>query len=127
MSFDFTEFKKRALKLEKMQAEYNSFISNFLLKLGIKALGYTKDNTPVDTGHLWEGWKLSSVKKEGRNLVIYLSNPVEYAAYVEYGHLTSNRSSWIDGQFMATLAIDRVKQQMPRKFESMFVEWVNSL
>ena len=86
-------------------------------------------NTPVDTGFLRESWNIDDVKKKGNVYEIEISNDVEYASYVEYGHRIvrgGNTLGWKDGVFMLTISeknsekvMDRIFQ---RKFEKRFKE-----
>lgn len=45
-----------------------------------------KDNTPVDNGDLQNSWTLTGPDKKGLKFEMDLSNNLEYAAHIEYGH-----------------------------------------
>lgn len=62
------------------------------------------------------------VKKVGNNYVIEVINPVEYAAYVEFGHRTRNHKGWVPGQFMMTISADELQRQAPRVIEKKLVK-----
>lgn len=86
-------------------------------------------NTPVDTGFLRESWNIDDVKKKGSVYEIEISNDVEYAAYVEYGHRIvsgGDTLGWKDGVFMLTIAEKNLEKVMDkifqRKFEKRFKE-----
>lgn len=80
---------------------------------------------------------INSVRKEGSNLVVDIYNPVEYASYVEYGHVTrsrkgkdgkgSARTGWVQGQFTCTLAIKDIERKMPQHFNVEFKRWLQTL
>lgn len=70
-----------------------------------------------------QGASLDSVVRQGDMLVITISNAVEYAKYVEYGHMTRGRSKWVDGKFMCSLALIDVKRKIPARFEREFSAW----
>lgn len=70
---------------------------------------------------------LQSVQRVGDGLVITIINPVEYASFVEYGHMTRDRKRWIEGKFMCTLAIDEVAKLIPQRFAAEFAAWVGRL
>ncbi|MGP1488357.1 MAG: HK97 gp10 family phage protein [Peptoanaerobacter stomatis] len=70
-----------------------------------------------------QGASLDSVVRQGDMLVITISNNVEYAKYVEYGHMTRGRSKWVNGKFMCSLAIIDVKRKIPARFEREFSAW----
>lgn len=86
-----------------------------------KKMQYTEDvaSSTADT--------LQSVRRVGDALIITIINPVEYASFVEYGHMTRNRKRWIEGRFMCTLAIDDVAKLIPQRFEAEFTTWVRGL
>ncbi|BAQ11306.1 phage protein [Bacillus sp. OxB-1] len=58
-----------------------------------------------------------TVKKKGNMYEIEVINPVEYAAYVEYGHRTRNHQGWVPGRFMMTISADEVEQLAPKLIE----------
>ena len=75
---------------------------------------------------------INSVRKEGTNLVIDIYNPVEYASYVEYGHVTKvgrsgGRSGWVHGEFMCTISIKKIEKQIPKHYNAEFDRWIKSL
>lgn len=70
---------------------------------------------------------LNSVIREGNNLKVVITNPVEYASFLEYGHMNRGRNGWIEGYFMCTLAIDDVEKKLPARFQREFAIWARSL
>lgn len=80
-------------------------------------------NTPVDTGFLRESWNIDDVKKKGSVYEIEISNDVEYASYVEYGHRIvrgGNTLGWKDGVFMLTISEKNLEKVMDRIFQRKF-------
>ena len=49
----------------------------------------------------------------GGYYVIEITNPVEYASYVEFGHRTANHSGWVEGKFMLTISEQEVQAAAP--------------
>ena len=83
----------------------------------------TVKNTPVDTGWLRESWNIDDVKKKGNVYEIEISNDVEYASYVEYGHRIvrgGNTLGWKDGVFMLTISEKNLEKVMDRIFQRKF-------
>lgn len=83
----------------------------------------TVKNTPVDTGFLRESWNIDDVKKKGSFYEIEISNYVEYASYVEYGHRIvrgGNTLGWKDGVFMLTISEKNLEKVMDRIFQRKF-------
>ena len=72
-------------------------------------------------------WTIGEVQRVGNSLVVAISNPTEYASFVEYGHMTRDRKRWIEGKFMCTLAIDEVAKLIPQRFAAEFAAWVGRL
>lgn len=60
---------------------------------------------------------LNSVIREGNTLKVIISNPVEYASFIEYGHMNRGRDGWIEGYFMCTFAIADVEKKCRRDFK----------
>lgn len=58
-----------------------------------------------------------TVVKKGNVYEIEVINPVEYAAYVEYGHRTTNHQGWVPGRFMMTISANEVEQLAPKLIE----------
>ncbi|HEY4623090.1 MAG TPA: HK97 gp10 family phage protein, partial [Solibacillus sp.] len=57
------------------------------------------------------------VIQRGNTYEIYVSNIVEYASYIEFGHRTSNKQGWVNGHFMMTISADELQQQAPAIIE----------
>lgn len=84
--------------------------------------------TPVDTGNLRENWKCISFVSTG-DLMLLISNPVEYASFVEYGHLQHPgqyvpkigrrlKASFVNGKYMMTKTIDFIRQDVGSEYEA---------
>lgn len=124
---DYGDTLKLQQQIRRMESEFDRFIKQFLLRQALDALAKTKDNTPVDTGLLRASWTISELQRAGNDLVITISNPTEYASFVEYGHMTRDRRRWIEGRFMCTLAIDEVSKLIPQRFAAEFAVWVGRM
>ena len=124
---DFDDPIKLQQQMRRMESEFDQFIRQFLLKQALDALARTKANTPVDTGLLRDSWTIGEVQQIGNSLVVTISNPTEYASFVEYGHMTRDRKRWIEGKFMCKLAIDEVSRLMPQRFQMDFATWIRRL
>ena len=91
MSMDFREFQDLLDSFKEVQKQYEAFLRKFLTEMGMRALAQTKKLTPVDTGNLRNRWELSQVYRKDDSLYIVLFNPVEYASFVEDGHMQRRR------------------------------------
>ena len=126
MSVDYSEFIKLRDKFERLSNEFETFLKQFLIKQALDVLAKTKRNSPVDTGLLRNSWTIGEVVRDGDVLKVTISNPVEYAKYIEYGHMDRSHQKWINGKFMCSLSIIDVKKKMPKRFEKEFEAWFAS-
>lgn len=83
--------------------------------------------TTQESGSGSEGLKTRSVSQLidtlkvhhlGNTYVIDITNLVEYAAYVEYGHRTANKKGWVRGKFMMTISERELERIAPRVLEN---------
>jgi hypothetical protein len=150
-SLDYGQFENMLTQFKAVQKEYDAFIRKFLLEMGMRTLAQTKKLTPVDTGRLRNTWELSAVYRDGDELYVVIFNPVEYASFVEDGHMQRNRfvpgsflggkfeyipgypmgmvlsNKWIPGYHMARIAITKIEQEIPKRFERAFRNFVTRL
>lgn len=123
---NFPQLEQFIASNRKAALEYNNFLEGFLLDIAIDVLGRTKEKTPVgETGFLKKSWHLGSVTRTDNELNIELINSMEYASYVENGHFTRNRKSWVDGRFMATLSIEEVESVIGSRYKVAFQNFLN--
>ena len=66
------------------------------------------------------------VRKVGNYYIIQIINPVEYSAYVEFGHRTRS-GGWVDGKYMLTISEERLKQIAPRVLEKMLYQKIREV
>ena len=57
------------------------------------------------------------VRHVGNTYDIQITNPVEYASYVEYGHRTRDGKGWVTGRFMLTISENEVRSIAPQILE----------
>ncbi len=108
------EFSKKVERLNNEQRE--EFIEACCKELAARLLAKAIKRTPVDGGTLRRGWTAGknqnatayanslNVQKIGNKYHIDITNPVEYASYVEYGHRTRNHDAWVEGHHMLTIS-----------------------
>ena len=53
----------------------------------------------------------------GGNYVVEVTNPTDYASYVEYGHRTANHKGWVTGHFMMTISERELQGIAPKVLE----------
>ena len=67
----------------------------------------------------------SEVVKKGRTYTLIISNNVFYGPFVEYGHKTIN-GGFVDGQFMMTISIDEMQDELPALLEKKFNDFLGA-
>ena len=109
-----TEFTKKIERLNSEQKE--EFLESCCKELAARLLAKVIKRTPSDSGTLRRGWtggrsqnasayaNSLNIIKMGNKYRIDITNPIEYASYVEYGHRTSNHQGWVNGHFMLTIS-----------------------
>lgn len=53
------------------------------------------------------------IEKHGDTYVVEITNPVEYASYVEYGHRTRGGKEFVPGKLMMTLSAQEIRSIAP--------------
>lgn len=127
MGLDYTEFNNFVENFKKASIEFNKFIFDFLTKNAMQALAKTKRRTPVDTGELRRNWDITRVVRRGEDLIVYLYNSKDYASYVEFGHATPSRTGWVEGYYMATISIEEIDNNLPKRFDREFRKFLAGL
>lgn len=61
--------------------------------------------------------KSLEISKNGSEYVITVTNPVEYASYVEFGHRTPSGNGWVKGQYFLTISENKLKNIAPAIIE----------
>lgn len=126
--FDYSEFEKLYKQLKSVQKDMDSFYTEFLTNVILRALAKTKLKTPVDEGLLRNSWQITNVSKIGNGYEVILFNNVEYAVYIEYGHRVMSKGEqvgFVKGKFMMTLSMKEIEQQLPRYLKTDFQKWLD--
>ena len=123
-----SQYQRNVLEASK---KLKDFERRFLGTLAGMVMEKVIPRTPVDTGRLRRSWKISKVTEKGGILEITIFNDARdngmdesYASYVEYGHFTRGRVSWVEGVWMLTVSTDEVKNEMSRVWNRLFNEFV---
>lgn len=137
---DFRELEKLRDRLERSAKEkdINAFCEECAKELAARLLRKVIKRTPVDTGNLRRNWTTQAsgsgseglktkgagqyvdtlkVHRYGDTYVIEITNPTEYASYVEYGHRTVNGKGWVDGRFMLAISEKELQNVAPKIIE----------
>ena len=136
-SFDYNEFKEFNASINKLKDNVDMFISACARELAVRLLAKVVKRTPVGQypsgsgkvgGTLRRGWTAGKsasayvqtlkISKSGKDYVIEITNPVEYASYVEFGHRTRNHKGWVEGKFMMTISEQEIQSSAPQILEN---------
>lgn len=149
-NLDMKQLLKYSRKLAKGSDNFEDFLKEFLIEMAERVIAKTKSRTPVDTGALRNAWGIETEKTEvvesknnqgrkmlktirtgdieynGKKISLILSNPMEYATDIEYGHrivINGVKVGWYEGRFMLKISIDEIRKQMPHRYIKEFNAW----
>lgn len=139
------EFQKQ---LEKLQ-DPDVFLQSCAKELAARLLRMVIKRTPVGQypkgsgkkgGTLRRGWTGNkgqssateyvdslTVHHFADTYVIEITNPVEYAPYVEYGHRTANHEGWVSGRFMMTISEQELEKIAPKVLENKIKKYLGGV
>lgn len=126
---DYKELKEFAKKLERLDdKQTHEFITATSKALAARLIALAKGRTHVISGTLRRGWtggveqsatayaNSLPVQQSGDRFIITITNPVEYASYVEFGHRTVS-GGWVEPQYMLTRSEMELEEDLPRLLE----------
>lgn len=146
---DFSDLIKLQKQLEALSKDKTQEYLEYLTKdLASITLSKAIFRTPTISGHLKRGWTggremtahewvdEQEVKHNGNVYTLTISNAVEYAPYVEYGHRQEPGryvsaigkrlvKKWVNGQYMCTKAVLYAKSRYPIIAKRDFERWMN--
>lgn len=134
--FDARELRKLRDELEKLQ-EPEEFMKDCAKELAARLLWMVVQRTPADTGTLRRAWTAGTssegyansiqVNHSGNVYEIAITNPMEYASYVEYGHRTPNHKGWVPGKFMMKISEEELERIAPAILEQRIYRYFGGL
>ena len=134
--FDARELRKLRDELEKLQ-EPEEFMKDCAKELAARLLKMVVQRTPADTGTLRRAWTDGTsyegyansvqVNHSGNVYEIAITNPMEYASYVEYGHRTPNHKGWVPGKFMMKISEEELERIAPAILEQRIYRYFGGL
>ena len=134
--FDARELRKLRDELEKLQ-EPEEFMKDCAKELAARLLRMVVQRTPADTGTLRRAWTAGTssegyansiqVNHSGNVYEIAITNPMEYASYVEYGHRTPNHKGWVPGKFMMKISEEELERIAPAILEQRIYRYFGGL
>lgn len=139
---DYKQLKQLQENLNKVsgQLDMTVFCMDCCRELAARLLALVIPATPVGKypkssgkkgGTLRRGWgaeKASAARsyaeslpvvKSGLTYTIEITNPVEYASYVEFGHRTRGGNGWVEGRYMLTVSEEKLERMSPMILEKL--------
>lgn len=144
-SVDMRELVKFQENLNNLasEAKRQQFCEACAKELAARLLAKVIKRTPVGKyptssgkvgGTLRRGWtgnkdvehatNCIQVTKSGNLYTVKITNPTEYASFVEFGHRTANHNGWVKGQFMMTISENEIKRMAPGLLEKRLEEFL---
>lgn len=123
---ELVEFRK---KMETLTNNMGEILDICARELAQRLMAKVIKRTPVGKypagtgkvgGNLHRGWSQGGKYKiyhSASACMIEISNPAEYASYVEYGHRTANHTGWVPGHFMMTISVEEIQRDAPAILE----------
>lgn len=111
--------------INDMANEFPSELQKLVNKHGGLLLRNVKMKTPVGQyddgrtgGTLRRGWT-----SEKGDLYYTVINNCEYAEYVEYGHRTRNRKSYVEGKYMLVITFEKQSTKFIKELEELLKKY----
>ncbi len=109
--------KPKTIKVTGASGKTKSFLS-------ADAVNYHKYWDGYVGGNLRRNWTITRAKRYSNTYVVKVTNPTEYAPYVEFGHRQNVgryvpqinkrlKQGWVEGRFMMTKTEYEIEKQMP--------------
>lgn len=107
-----------ALKsIENMNPSIERELTSTLNDEGIEWRDDVRANTPVDSGELRRGMTFEGVQKHTGGFEMSLTNNLEYAGHVEFGHRTRGGKSMVKGRYMMKKGTIRLEERLPAELQ----------
>lgn len=119
---DVSQLRKFSERL--MEASAEELLAGSAEELAISLRQAAQERTPVVTGRLKGGFAVSEINRNGYTVTALLTNDVEYASFVEHGHLAAKGKGWVGGRFMLTTAARGIETMAPAILHGRITEFL---
>lgn len=125
-SCDFHELLELQQRLNELLQNRKMILEDCAKEIASRTLRMLTKRTPVGVypegsgrtgGNLRRGWTVGTITDSGDRYEISIINPVEYAAYVEFGHRTRDHNGWVQGKFFLTKTEIEMNRMAPKIVE----------
>ena len=121
---ELLKFKNELKAFKNREADIIKSIAN---ELAARLLAKVKKRTPVGVyndgrigGTLRKNWSIGKIIENNGVYQVDVTNIIDYASYVEYGHRTVDHKGWVEGRFMLTISSDELQKDSSRIIENKF-------
>lgn len=104
-------------QMENLNPRIEKELTSTLDNEGIEWRDDVRANTPVDSGELRRSMAFEGVKKTGSGFEMSLTNNMEYAGHVEFGHRIRGGKGYVKGRYMMKKGTIRLEEKLPSKLE----------
>lgn len=122
---------------EAIAHQYPEAFREMVIDIAIQLEGKVKERTPVQTGRLRNAWRVGEIRRSGDAYIIEVSNNLEYAEAVEYGHRQEAgryvpalgkrlKKSFIPGAHMLELSLAEVNARLPGYLREWLSDFLNT-
>lgn len=136
---DLREIKEVAENLKDLQTQL--LIEQITNDVAARLLRKVIKRTPVDHGTLRQAWNANigaKAEKKGNGYEVTITNSMEYASYVEFGHRQTPgryvpaigkrlKKSWVDGQLFLTKSEIELERELPKIIEKRMEKWLKEV
>lgn len=115
-------------KILRIPEVFDEEITKTLNDEGADWLADVRANTPVDTGDLRRSWTLSPISKNANVFEMELSNNLDYANHIEFGHRQKPgryvpaigkrlKADFVKGYYMLRDGTSRLEDRLPASID----------
>lgn len=124
---DYKQMQKLAESMRQFEKlDRQNLCESLAKEIAARLLRLVIKRTPVDTGTLKGSWREENnhliVVKHGNTYEVTITNSMEYASYVEFGHRTANHTGYVPGKYMLTISEQAIQKLAPKIIEKRIME-----
>lgn len=117
--------------------QYPEAFRQMVIDIAIQLEGRVKERTPVKTARLRNAWRVGEIRRSGDEYIIEVSNNLEYAEAVEYGHRQEPgryvpaigkrlKRKFVPGAHMMELSLMDVEAKLPGYLREWLSDFLNT-
>ena len=115
ITFDASGLVKLIHSLNKDSEHFSERMDRTLERIKLRYYQHVMIITPVDTGYMKSRWRNLPVQKKGKVWIGVVQNDTFYLPFVNYGHWTEHRRSFVPGQFFLQKALKMMQTTIQKE------------